>query len=331
MSIFSIASVKNKFFSVLKECQKNISLYVKSPGKDMTRNRSCPFESTLLTMFSFSANRLDTAILEYFSLSDKKVPSKSAFTQQRHKFNDKLFPHILNEFNKSLPFRKKHKGLPIIAVDGTDLNLPTDKNDHIYAVKQARSDNYYYQMHINALLNVCENRFVDLNIQPRPKMNEGAAFRTMVTSYSEHYKGKALFIADRGYANLSNIAHMQESGHYFLIRSQGPNSPGSFLKHLVENDTEFDKDICFGITRSRKSTYTKHPDKFKCLKRNREFAPIAPEDVNSVYTINLRVVCIRLDSGEYEYLITNLPRNKFKTKEFKELYFMRWGIMPISA
>ncbi len=40
----------------------------------------------------------------------------------------------------------------------------------------------------------------------------------------------------------------------------------------------------------------------------------------------VRVIKFMLDSGEEEILITNLARNAFKMKEFKDLYFLRWSI-----
>lgn len=326
MASLSFSTTKKRFLSVIDDIQENINNYVNLPGKDMVRKRKCPLDETLLTIFSFTAKRLNTELLEHFSLKGKAVPTKSAFTQQRLKLNDKLFPHFLESFNKKTPFRKKHKGFVLIAVDGTDVNLPTDRNDNTYAVKQARSDNYYYQMHVTALFNICENRYVDLTIQPRPAMNENLAFREMVTSYSKQCSKKTIFIADRGFASLQNLAYMQESGQYFLIRAQGPNAPASFLKSLVEDDTEFDVDVSFGVTRSRKNIYRKNPGKYKYIRPDRCFEPIAPDDKDSVYPINIRVVCIRLESGIYEYLVTNLPRKSFSTEEFKDLYFMRWGI-----
>lgn len=45
------------------------------------------------------------------------------------------------------------------------INLPTDKNDDVYRIKQARSDNYFYQMHINALFDICENRYLSVVTQ----------------------------------------------------------------------------------------------------------------------------------------------------------------------
>jgi hypothetical protein len=42
--------------------------------------------------------------------------------------------------------------------------------------------------------------------------------------------------------------------------------------------------------------------------------------------LKLRVVRLKLDSGEEEILVTNLLDENFSIQEFKELYFKRWGI-----
>lgn len=43
-------------------------------------------------------------------------------------------------------------------------------------------------------------------------------------------------------------------------------------------------------------------------------------------SLNLRLVRFLLQSGDYEYLATNLTLEEFSTKEIGELYSMRWGI-----
>ncbi|MDW7650472.1 MAG: transposase [Bacillota bacterium] len=42
--------------------------------------------------------------------------------------------------------------------------------------------------------------------------------------------------------------------------------------------------------------------------------------------LNVRVIRLILDSGEEEVLVTNVFDENFSIKEFKELYFKRWGI-----
>nr|WP_243175667.1 transposase [Clostridium gasigenes] len=66
-------------------------------------------------------------------------------------------------------------------------------------------------------------------------------------------------------------------------------------------------------------------------------APAADQIVESKYKdklLKMRVLKFKLESGVTEILITNLfdkDGETFTIYDFKELYFKRWGIMPMSA
>ena len=47
---------------------------------------------------------------------------------------------------------------------------------------------------------------------------------------------------------------------------------------------------------------------------------------NLPYAFEICCVRIRLESGEDEFLIANLPRKEFPKRKIKELYRFRWGI-----
>jgi IS4 transposase len=54
--------------------------------------------------------------------------------------------------------------------------------------------------------------------------------------------------------------------------------------------------------------------------------PNLKEEIKKLEQFNLRVTRIILDSGEEEWLISNLPVEKFNTNDMKELYNLRWKI-----
>lgn len=316
-------SIRKTFFSTLSDIENDISSYVQKPGAHMTRRRFCDFKDTVLATLSLSMNRSNTELFNYFGIK-RHIPSKSAFTQQRQKLNDAFFPALLKAFNNAIPFTKTFKGYHLVAVDGTDINLPTDKKDTVYSVKQARSDKYFYQMHANALFDICENRYVSVLTQPRPQMNEKTAFIDLVENCD--MPENTIFMGDRGYISLNTIAHLIEGKKYFLIRAKSPNSSGSFTKNLIASDTESDQYISLNITRANRKCYKKHPDKYKFVKKSRAFDYIAPDDKNSIYTMSVRITCVKLNDNSYEYLISNLPMESFSSYDLKELYWKRWAI-----
>lgn len=318
------STTRNLFFSVLSDTEKSIDLFVNKPGADMTRHRCCGFTDTVLTTLSLSMERTNTELFNYFSVKKRHIPSKSALTQQRQKLSSTLFPHILKEFNRVAPFTKTFNGYHLLAVDGSDLNLPTDKNDTVYRVKQARSDNYYYQMHINALYDICENRYHSIKIQPRPEMNEYAAFLEMVDegAFSEN----TIFIADRGYCSLNSIARLSAKNKLFLIRAKAPESGGSFLHGIINANVPCDRTVSIAVSRSKKRTKAAQHDAVKLIRNDRHFELISHGDLDSVCVLKLRCTCIELSDGNYEYLVSNLPVSDFSTSDLKELYWKRWTI-----
>lgn len=290
----------------------------------MTRHRKCCFKDTVLATLSCSMNRSNTELLYYFGLQNPNIPSKSAFTQQRKKLSASLFPHLLEAFNNAVPFKKKYKDYHLVAVDGSDINLPTDRNDSVYCMKQARSDGRYYQMHINALYDICEERYISAMVQPRPDMNENAAFCQLLRDCT--MPSDTIFIADRGYAAVNTLALLIEQKKHFLIRVKTPSEPSSLASSLLKPDTESDRVCKVCISRSKKVFRMDGFDKCICLQKTGKFDSIRPEDKTSVYSMSLRFTCIKLIDGSFEYLVSDLPADIFPPSELRALYWKRWSI-----
>lgn len=108
-------------------------------------------------------------------------------------------------------------------------------------------------MHINALYDICENRYVTAITQPHPELNELAAFCQMVDQCS--MPDNTIFIADRGYVSINTIAHLLDSNKFFLIRAKTPFASGSFLRYVIDAEKESDQEISLGVTRSKKREY----------------------------------------------------------------------------
>lgn len=322
-SFITPTATRKVFYSVLSQLEEDVKDYVKKPT-DMTRHRKCSFTDTILTTLCFGMNRTNTELFNFFMPIANKIPSKSALTQQRKKFKENLFPSILSKFNDAAPFNKTFKGYHLIAIDGSDLNLPTNKDDTIYRVKQARSDNYYYQMHINALFDICENRYHSLLIQPRPKMNEHQAFMELVTT--GNFSANTIFIADRGYCSLNSIANLINQNKFFLIRGKSTDTNVSFLKGVMTPNVEADRFITMAITRRKKNVKNISCDVIKCIRKGRNFDLIEPKDSDSIVQLKIRCTCVKLSDGSYEYLISNLPIDTFSASDLKKLYWKRWNI-----
>lgn len=83
---------------------------------------------------------------------------------------------------------------------------------------------------------------------------------------------------------------------------------------------------------------TKAKKKFKHPERLEDYRYVCKEvpmdflsDTCPEYSLSLRIVRIEIAPGVYENLITNLPDIEFDMDELKDLYHLRWSVMPTSA
>lgn len=322
--MFTPLKYKKTLINLIRNAASHPTSFVNNPDKDMTRNRKCTFENTVRLILGFENSTLKTEISRFFSNAKDRV-AKSSFVKQRKKINGTFFPWLFDSFTKTIPRTKKFKGLFVCCCDGSDINLPTLKEDTENFVKYASKNGGYYQKHLNALYDPLNKLFLDLVIQPRPVFQEASALCEMVRRYDN--TEPTVFLADRGYPSYNLIATIMEKKQFFLIRAKDLRSPTSFLKHITfPAEGEFDIDVTLGLTRSRKKKYRKHPEFYKVLHKNRRFDFIAENDYETVYVISFRVVCVEIGNGVFEYLLTNLPRNKFNKADLKDLYRIRWGI-----
>ena len=317
--------VRGILLQLIHSMQQNLEPFVKNPQKDFSRKRALLFSDVIQIILTMAAHKMKRELYNYFSPIKKTVPYNSAFSQRREKINDNAFPHLLAAFNNAFPFRKKMKGLHVLAFDGSDLNVPAKATDCATYIPYNSRKGGYHQVHLNALYNLLEKRFADLIIQPRAEVNEIAAACDMVDR--NPLEGPSLYICDRGYEAFNLMAHITEKGHYFLIRAQEISSGNSPYHRLsLPDKDEFDIDIQFLLTRSRRTIYRKNPTKYKIINSKTRFDYIKPEDKESLYPLSFRLIKIKLDNGNFEYLLTNLPRESFRISEMKALYHLRWEI-----
>jgi len=317
--------IKFSLMKTINSMQDDVSSFVQNPGKDFTRNRICTFSSLIFCILSMESHRLNTEIGNYFSKVNSQIPTKSAFVQQRDKLNENAFPFILHSLNRAFPFKKQYKGYHLIACDGSDINIPPSKVDSLTRVRSNTVGSDYHQFHVNALYDILEERYVDVYPQPRSEFDEREAFLSFVRQ--NPIRGKCLYLADRGYFSLNVVATLQILDAAFLFRVNSVENIRSFFgRFSLPDDEEFDIQLNFKATRSRRKEYAEHPDKYVYIRPDRKFEFIPVEDKKSLFTISFRFVKVKLSDDSYEYLITNLPEKSFDIQELKKLYNLRWGI-----
>ena len=316
-----------KIKRILKKCIDEISLHPErfaiNPEKDFTRKRKLPLKQVLKCVLSMTGKSLRGELMDYFNLS-LKMPTVSALVQQRNKINYTAFEALFHSFTESVDERSIYKGYRLLAVDGSDLHTPTNKDEKSSFYEGTNGQKPYNLFHLNALYDLRRRIYVDAVVQGRKHENEHRAFVTMVDR--DNSSIPTIYIADRGYESYNNMAHVIEKGQKFLIRVKdlGGNGISSRLKL---NDSSFDIDVVLNLTRKQtnkaKETldYLPHNVNFDFLPKTcRKNIPCNP------YMLKFRLVRFEIAENSYELLVTNLDKEKFNIAELKELYAMRWGI-----
>ena len=314
---------------ILKKCINEISahpeLFAKNPGKDFTRERKLPFDQILRSVLSMTGKSLRGELMDYFNLSNS-MPTVSAFVQQRNKIDYKAFEILFSMFYEAIDEQKLFKGYRLLAVDGSDLHTPTNKDEKDSFFEGTNGQKPYNLLHLNALYDLQRRIYTDALVQGRNCENEHRAFVTMVDR--DNSSIPTIYIADRGYESYNNMAHIIEKGQKFVIRVKDLASNGIVSALSLPETDEFD--VCFSLGLTRKQTievkksdlkYLPHNVNFDFLpKTSRKCIPMSP------YYISFRLVRFKLTEDTYEVLITNLTEEEFSVSELKELYAVRWGI-----
>ncbi|MCR5782142.1 MAG: IS4 family transposase [Clostridia bacterium] len=315
--------IRKDFYITLQQMEADRPLYVKDPLRDFTRESTFSFQRTMLFLTQMESHSTNREINDFFLPLGRPV-TQSAFVQARDKFNEKAFPALLQRFNKKYPFRKTKHGLHVFAIDGSDLNIPADKTDCSTFISYNSNQGGYHQLHVNLMYDLLEKRYSDVVIQPRTEIREAAAACDMVDR--SPFDRNCLYIFDRGYTSLNLMAHIVSRNSFFLIRAKEINATKSLFSRMqLPNPEEFDVPVRFIVTRNRK-LWKKNPCLYKLIHNDRAFDFIDTGDKESTFELCFRLVCVKLESGGLEYLITNLPSKKYSPDALRELYHLRWDI-----
>ena len=317
--------IKRTLKKFINEMSAHPETFVKNPGKEFTRERKLPFNQVLKAVLSMTGKSLRSELMEYFNLKTS-MPTVSTFVQRRDKVDHRAFEALFHTFTEAVDEQALFKGYRLLAVDGSDLHTPTNKDEKESFYEGTNGQKPYNLFHLNALYNLQRRIYTDAIVQGRNCENDHRAFVTMVDRGNSSIP--TIYIAARGYEFYNNMAHVIEKGQNFLIRVKDSASNGIVSALSLPETNEFD--ICFSLGLTRKQTnevkksdlkYLSHNVNFDFLpKTSRKSIPISP------YYISFRLVRFKLTEDTYELLISNLAEDEFDVDELKELYAMCWGI-----
>lgn len=316
------ADIKRNLDEVIDLLAHDPYPYLYHPDKDFTRKRKLHFKTIIEMIMGMGGGSLSKEIFEWFDYAEDTV-SVSAFVQQRNKIKYEalnfIFKTMIHRCDKHLLFN----GYRLFAVDGSDLRLPTNKIDNFSFIKNDNETKGYNLLHLDTLYDLLQHVYIDASIQSKIGMNEHKALVNMIDQ--SNISDKVIVIADRGYESFNNIAHFQEKGWHYIIRSK--ESYG--IKYATPNTDTFDVDTTITLTRRQteetRALMEKSPERYRWIQPHTTFDYIHPRE-NKMYDLPIRIIRIKISDTLSETILTNLPRDEFPSEIIKELYRMRWTI-----
>lgn len=319
--------VKKLLMSQIKTVATNAKSFCIDPERNFSRKRKLTMERVIMGIIGMGSGCLTNELLDLFDNSPE-APTSSAFCQQRCKITVEAFEAVFRSFSKEL-YDSLDDELPVLAVDGSKIQIPTNPNDVDSFIPGSNGHRPYNLLHLNALYNLKHQIYQDAVIQKAKSANEHLALVKMV---DRSLLSRALLIADRGYESYNNLAHIQEKGWYFLFRIKDGNC--GIKQGLTLPDKE-SYDINFELNLTRKKTnevreLIKDNNHYRCIQNNMvfDYLPLKnrKKDPTKFYKLSFRIVRFLISEDTYETIITNLPNDKYPPKEIKKLYASRWGI-----
>jgi hypothetical protein len=247
---------------------------------------------------------IENFISLFKNVFDIKAFTKSAFVQYRKKLKPEIFQHlsdvIVQEFYTDNELGVKlWNGFRVFGVDGSVLTLPqTDELRNIYGEQKNQNQSGVVQARVSVLYDVLNNIVIEGILSPLTTGEGKLALEHLL-----HVNENDLIIYDRGYPSFELIYNHIKQNSNFVIRSKGSfsNITSAFIKR--------------GKSTQIVDIYPGQHNK------------IIDKEYDKDTSVKVRLVRVELPSGEVELLITSLlDFTIYKTIDFKELYFKRWGI-----
>lgn len=302
--------------------------FLKSPETDFSRKRKISFSDCISLCLLMGSKTVYGELLDYYAKKGG-VPTQSAMIQQRSKIKVRAFEELFS-MSSSLGRENLYNGYHLLAVDGSDLHIPTNPDDASTFFPGANGQSPYNMMHLNAMYDILGNMYLDAELQDRMQENEPAAAIDMVERSAI---SSAIVTADRGYESYNFMAHILEKGWEFLIRVKDIGGNGIVSRLKLPDSEEFDISINLNITRKQSKETRRlskeYPNEYRYAPPNSSFDYLEPTKYSEpavFYSLPFRAVRFRLSDDTFEVILTSLPREQYPAEEIKRLYGMRWGI-----
>jgi hypothetical protein len=300
-----------KFFLDTVSDSADIRKAVTQSEGDFTRDRKLTMERIVALIINMPKRSLSIEIQEFFDSLGKDLESgtKGAFSLQRTKLQP-LFFQVWNKWLVDCFYHyyedkvQRWRGFRLQAVDGSTAYLINRKEVINYFGTQ---DNQHVSIPMARVMQI-QDILNDITVwgDIRPiKESEQAIMAQQVSNLYED----SLTLFDRGYPSYALMYQMlkEETPRHFVMRCK----------------TGFNKEVKQFMQSAKSSKIVELTPNAAAITTLREHHYM----VRAKTTIKVRMVKVKLSSGETEILLTDLYDEKlFTVEDLKYLYGLRWGI-----
>ena len=296
-----------EFVSVVASDNELLDFFRQS-GNDFIRNRKLPFDKTVYLIANLCKKTLSAEIENFFAQDNGTLGcSVSAFVQQRLKLKASFFDcwnrYLCNEwYELNAAGTKRWNQYRIIAADGSNVTLVNNNNLTTCFGGQRNQQSFFTVAKTFYYYDVLNELTVQSTIGSYHCGELSMAY-DMIDKTDEDM----LIIYDRNFSNYKLMAlHLwQEKERKFIIRAK--------------DTLPIIKDF---IASGQSSVITSWPATLTAINGLRKSGYIITKNT----FLKVRLIRVELPKGT-EVLITNLWEEEgYCVSQFKDLYFMRWGI-----
>jgi len=275
--------------------------------KDFIRVRMLPFSLVLTLVMRKSMKSLQNSVNDALTWLNESTVTASAYSQARYKLKHTAFIELNREaVVKTMYSDDSYKtfwGFRVLAVDGSKLQLPDSedvrKEFGTIAWKTTEQQGERPYALASVLYDVLNRVAIDADLGAAKAYEVDLAI-----AHLAHTQAGDLLIMDRNYPSYRMLAELTQHQRDFVIRC----SAASFkeVRRMLKGEGGDSQVV----------TLTPCAEQLPLMKR-----------LNLPTALTVRLVRVRLSTGEWEVLVTSLLDDiRYPCAGFLELYGLRWGI-----
>lgn len=305
----------NKSIRNIKEKSEENTKY-KNNVIAFTRNRKMNFTDFIWYLTYQKGRTTSMELDEYLKNKNGTYEisiSKQGFSKQRKNLKPEIFIDLykdyLEDFYTNYPKEiKKYKDYYILAIDGSMFEVPNTEDLRKEYKTQRNSSGHREtaRARVSGIYDV-ENEFILDAVITDIRKSEQSLAKSHILKVGKLINLKqCLIIFDRGYPSIDLIATLEKLNVKYIFRLQSKMYEEE--KRKMNTNDEW---INIKITSDR-------------LRKIEE--ETLKEELKVKKYIKARMLKIVLETGENEFLLTNIPNQIISEKEIKTTYFKRWQI-----